>query len=90
MRQPVGRPRPWPAELLADKGPQKDRVLHQPGRNVTSSNALEWLTRFLRLARRNDRIGAHFEAFAVLACAIIFCHRTIRTDVLLTPNCAAV
>jgi transposase len=26
--------------------------------------ALEWLTRFRRLARRYDRIGAHFQAFA--------------------------
>jgi transposase len=49
--------------------------------------ALEWLTRFRRLARRHDRIGAHFEAFAVLACAVICYRRTIRTGVLLNnPN----
>jgi hypothetical protein len=33
--------------------------------------ALQWLTRFQRLARRYDRIEAHFEAFAQLACAVI-------------------
>jgi IS5 family transposase len=49
--------------------------------------ALEWITRFRRLARRHDRIGAHFEAFALLACAIICYRRTIRTGVLLNnPN----
>jgi transposase len=49
--------------------------------------ALEWLTRFRRLARRYDRIGAHFQAFAQLACAIICYRRTIRTGVLLNnPN----
>jgi transposase len=45
--------------------------------------ALEWLTRFRRLARRYDRIGAHFEAFVQLACAVICYRRTIRTGVLL-------
>jgi transposase len=49
--------------------------------------ALEWITRFRRLARRYDRIAAHFEAFARLACAIICYRRTIRTGVLLNnPN----
>ena len=46
--------------------------------------ALQWITRFRRLARRYDRIGAHFEAFAQLACAVICYRRTIRTGVLLT------
>jgi hypothetical protein len=45
--------------------------------------ALEWITRFRRLARRYDRIGAHFEAFARLACAVICYRRTVRTGVLL-------
>ena len=49
--------------------------------------ALEWITRFRRLTRRYDRIAAHFEAFALLACAIICYRRTIRTGVLLNnPN----
>ena len=49
--------------------------------------ALEWITRFRRLARRYDRIGAHFEALVQLACAVICYRRTIRTGVLLNnPN----
>ncbi len=49
--------------------------------------ALEWITRFRRLARRYDRKATHFDAFARLACAVICYRRAIRTNVLLTdPN----
>jgi transposase len=49
--------------------------------------ALEWITRFRRLARRYERIGAHFEAFTRLACAVICYRRATRTGVLLNnPN----
>ena len=53
--------------------------------------ALEWITRFRRLNRRYDRIGAYFESFARLASAIICYRRTVRTGVLLNnPNWDAV
>ena len=46
---------------------------------------LEWVTRFRRLARRYDRKGSHFTAFARLACAVI-CYRRAAQLNLLTSN----
>lgn len=37
---------------------------------------LEWITRFRRLQRRYERKAAHFQGFAVLACAMV-CYRKL-------------
>jgi len=45
----------------------------------------QWVSRFLRLARRYERKAAHFLGFAQLACAVICYRRAIKLD-LLTHN----
>jgi transposase len=70
---------------IARKGIESSTRLGQ--HRYVIERALEWITRFRRLNRRYDRIGAHFEAFTLLACAMICYRRTIRTGVLLNnPN----
>jgi len=48
--------------------------------------ALEWVSRFRRLARRYERKGSHFAAFTCLACAVICYRRAIRLDLLTSNN----
>jgi transposase len=47
--------------------------------------ALEWVSRFRRLARRYERRSSHFTAFVRLACAVI-CYRRAAKLNLLTSN----
>ena len=47
---------------------------------------LEWVTRFRRLARRYERIAAHFEAFLRLACAVICYRRLVKLNLLTSNN----
>jgi transposase len=47
--------------------------------------ALEWVSRFRRLARRYDHTASHFAAFARLACAVI-CYRRAAKLNLFTSN----
>lgn len=59
-------------------------ILGVSDNTATSSNApSSGVTRFRRLARPYDRIGAHFHAFTRLACAVICYRRATRTNVLL-------
>jgi hypothetical protein len=53
---------------IARKGIESSTQLGR--RRYVIERALQWITRFWRLARRYDRIGAHFETFARLACRL--------------------
>ena len=48
--------------------------------------ALEWVSRFRRLARRYERKAAHFTAFARLACAVICYRRAVKLDLVAHCN----